>query len=122
MHDVNIGELAARTGTSARSLRYYEQRGMLEAERTLGGWRDYPESAVDRVTLIRTLLEAGVPTQTIVEIIPCEHLGQPTTEMIDLLETERDRLDANVSDLVRARNRLTAMIQAAQSSRGELTV
>ena len=49
---MRIGDLSAATGASARSLRYYEQQGLLASERSSGGQRHYPESAVERVTLI----------------------------------------------------------------------
>ncbi len=44
---MRIGDVAHRAGVSARALRYYEQRGLLVADRTPSGQRSYPESAVD---------------------------------------------------------------------------
>ncbi len=38
---MQIGELAQRTGASGRSIRYYEQQGLLETQRTGRGWRTY---------------------------------------------------------------------------------
>ncbi|MEU7261480.1 MerR family DNA-binding transcriptional regulator [Streptomyces rimosus] len=38
---MQIGELAQRTGASRRSIRYYEQQGLLEAQRTGRRWRTY---------------------------------------------------------------------------------
>jgi DNA-binding transcriptional MerR regulator len=52
---MRIGELAARTGVSERSLRYYEEQGLLVANRTSGGQRRYPDAAVDRVIRIQEL-------------------------------------------------------------------
>ena len=40
---MRIGELAARVGTSTRTLRYYESRGLLRARRAVNGYRDYDE-------------------------------------------------------------------------------
>ncbi|WP_319949524.1 MerR family transcriptional regulator [Streptomyces halobius] len=45
---MRIGELAERTGASRRSIRYYEQQGLLESERTGKGRRVYGENAVNR--------------------------------------------------------------------------
>src|SRR3982751_318613 len=58
---MQIGELAARTGASVRMLRYYEEQGLLEPERTPAGYRIYAEADVDRVARIRCLLSAAVP-------------------------------------------------------------
>ena len=41
---MRIGELARKAGTSSRSLRYYEEQGLLSARRTANGHRDYDES------------------------------------------------------------------------------
>ncbi|WP_411908074.1 MerR family transcriptional regulator [Rhodococcus sp. Chr-9] len=59
------------TEVSARSLRYYEQRGLLSSTRTPGGQREYQVSAVDRVNRIQELYRAGLNSQTIYKILPC---------------------------------------------------
>jgi DNA-binding transcriptional MerR regulator len=69
---VQIGELAMRTGASRRSIRYYEQQGLLEAERTAGkGWRAYGENAVNRVLNVRALIGAGLTVDDIRHVAPC---------------------------------------------------
>jgi DNA-binding transcriptional MerR regulator len=47
---VLIGELAQRTGVSQRSLRYYEQQGLLSADRDVHGYRRYGPDSVHTVT------------------------------------------------------------------------
>ncbi|GAA3112516.1 DNA-binding transcriptional MerR regulator [Kribbella aluminosa] len=54
-----IGELAERTGTTPRTLRYYEERGLLIPDRTTTGYRRYPPAAEARVRHIRELLALG---------------------------------------------------------------
>ncbi len=68
---MRIGELAARTGVSTRSLRYYEQQGLLVSARSATGQRHYEEDHVDRVRIIQAYLTAGVPSRTIAEMVPC---------------------------------------------------
>jgi DNA-binding transcriptional MerR regulator len=65
-----IGELAARTGASPRSLRYYEQVGLLEPERTFNGYRIYSESDVARVWQIRWLFGAGLSSAQVRVALP----------------------------------------------------
>jgi DNA-binding transcriptional MerR regulator len=57
---VQIGELARRTGVSVRSLRHYEQSGVLVSVRQENGYRQYAESAVERVRAIQSLLGNGL--------------------------------------------------------------
>ncbi|KPC86467.1 MerR family transcriptional regulator, partial [Streptomyces sp. NRRL WC-3753] len=58
---MRIGELSARTGTSRRMLRYYEEQLLIAATRMPNGYREYDERFVDRVLQIRGLLDAGLP-------------------------------------------------------------
>ena len=65
-----IGELAHRTGVSQRSLRYYEQQGLLSAERDVHGYRRYGSDSVRTVARIRALLAMGLSTDVIRGVLP----------------------------------------------------
>jgi DNA-binding transcriptional MerR regulator len=116
---MRIGELAERTGVSERSLRYYEQQGLLTAGRTPGGHREYPDSAVDRVIRIQELLAAGLTSTKIAQVLPCmrDADGGPaetaTPLLVEILTTERDRIDRMVGDLIRSRDVLSDVIETA---------
>jgi DNA-binding transcriptional MerR regulator len=52
---VRIGQLAARTGYSVRTIRFYEQSGLLPApSRTPAGYRSYDQDAVTRLRFVRS--------------------------------------------------------------------
>ncbi|GAB2441785.1 MerR family transcriptional regulator [Nocardia tengchongensis] len=116
---MRIGELAKRTGVSDRSLRYYEEQGLLVATRTPGGQRDYPELAVDRVIHIQELFAAGLNSKKIFEILPCMRdvdggaNERATPELVDELRAERDRIDRTIADLLRSREVLDDVIVRA---------
>ncbi|MGW4533375.1 MerR family transcriptional regulator [Nocardia sp. NPDC004340] len=116
---MRIGELAKRTGVSDRSLRYYEEQGLLVADRTPGGQRDYPELAVDRVIHIQELFAAGLNSKKIFEILPCMRdvdggaNERATPELVDELRSERDRIDRTIADLLRSREVLDDVIVRA---------
>lgn len=112
---MRIGELATRSGVSVRALRYYEEQALLTSERSPGGQRHYPETAVDRIRLIQQLYAAGLTSRTILELMPCVIDGDPTPELLDRLATERDRIDSHIADLVNARNRLDSVIAGANT-------
>jgi DNA-binding transcriptional MerR regulator len=118
---MRIGELARRTGVSERSLRYYEQQGLLAANRTAGGHRDYPEQAVDRVIRIQELFAAGLHSNKIAQLLPCmrDADGGPseiaTPQLVADLVAERDRIDRMITELVNSREALDEVIAAASS-------
>ncbi|WP_242907141.1 MerR family transcriptional regulator [Actinomadura terrae] len=116
---MRIGELARRTGVSERSLRYYEQRGLLASTRTPGGHRDYPERAVDRVVRIQEMFAAGLSSGKIARLLPCmrDADGGPselaTPRLTAELAAERDRIDRMITELVNSREILDQVIDAA---------
>ncbi|MFJ6623627.1 MerR family transcriptional regulator [Kitasatospora sp. NPDC091335] len=118
---MRIGELARRTCVSERSLRYYEQQGLLAARRTEGGHREYPDAAVDRVVHIQELFAAGLHSRTIHRILPCmrDSDGSPneiaTPMLVEELTAERERIDRTIGDLLRSREVLDKVIAAASA-------
>ncbi len=54
---MKIGELAARANLNASAVRYYEKLGLLAAPQRIGGQRRYPSGALQRVLLVRSLLQ-----------------------------------------------------------------
>jgi DNA-binding transcriptional MerR regulator len=75
-----IGELAERTGASTRSLRYYEEQGLLTSRRAGNGYRIYAADSVSTVSVIRHLLDAGLGTATIRDLLPCVRGGSPSID------------------------------------------
>jgi DNA-binding transcriptional MerR regulator len=107
---LRIGDVAGRAGVSTRALRYYEEQGLLPAERTPSGQRIYPEAAVERVQLIQRLYAAGLPSRTILALLPSVDTGVAAPEALALLRSERDRITAAIAELERAREELERVI------------
>lgn len=109
---MRIGELARLSGASARSLRYYEQQGLLRPQRTSGSQRVYDDSAVERVTLIRRLIAAALPTSVIADVLPCIDAApeERTGALLDALRHESARLARQINEASQAREMLTGLI------------
>ncbi|MEW9530319.1 MerR family transcriptional regulator [Microbispora sp. NPDC049125] len=120
---MRIGELSERTGTSRRLLRYYEEQGLIVPGRAPNGYREYGEEVVDRVLQIRALLDAGLPTRIVRQILPCLgkprtiHFSDATPETIATLEQERERLTRRVDCLTRSRDALADYLDALLGAR-----
>ena len=111
---LRIGEVAVRAGVSVRALRYYEEQGLLEAERTASGQRRYPESAVGRVRFVQQLYAAGLTSKDVLEVLPCVHTGVATPAMITRLTEQRDGIDRQIAELTAARERLDEVIRIGE--------
>jgi DNA-binding transcriptional MerR regulator len=120
---MRIGALAERTGTSRRLLRYYEDQGLIFPTRSENGYRDYDERYVDRVAQIRGLLDAGLPTRIIKELLPCLdkprgiYLPNPSEMTIATLERERDRMTARIESLTVNRDAIAEYLEAVRPRR-----
>jgi MerR family transcriptional regulator, Zn(II)-responsive regulator of zntA len=66
---MRIQELAGRTGVSIRSLRYYEQKQLIASRRLDNGYRDFDETAIERVKTIQLYFGLGLTTGQIEQII-----------------------------------------------------
>ncbi|GAA4232902.1 MerR family transcriptional regulator [Actinomadura meridiana] len=102
---MRIGDLADQTGVNRRLLRYYEEQGLLRPTRLPNGYRQYSESDVDAVRHIRALLDAGLPTAVIAQLLDCVHddggrlIPSPCPGMVTHLRRERARISQTISQL-----------------------
>ncbi|WBB61292.1 MerR family transcriptional regulator [Streptomyces sp. WMMC500] len=117
---MKISEASSVSGVSARSLRYYEDEGLIVPGRISNGYRDYCQSTIDRVLVIRSLLESGLPVRLIKEFLP--HLadgadgdsGVLCTEFVHEVESYRDRLAARIAELSAQQSALDAYLREAR--------
>ncbi|MEZ0092297.1 MerR family transcriptional regulator [Streptacidiphilus sp. EB129] len=102
---MRISELSRATGASTRSLRYYEQQGILTSERRANGYRDYGPEAPEVVSRIRALLAIGLPTGTIRDVLPCEGSAGRQPEVCAGLRARIQEIRDNASEQAAALSR-----------------
>jgi DNA-binding transcriptional MerR regulator len=108
---MRIGELSKKTGATPRALRYYEEQGLLRAERHSNGYREYAPDAVAIVETIRSLLDIGMPSSLVKDVLPCTVGQRSEAACPDLL-----RQVAALRDDVRTRATRYEMIDASLTS------
>jgi DNA-binding transcriptional MerR regulator len=119
---MKIGELGKRTEVPTRMLRYYEEQGLITPRRQQNGYREYDEYLVDRVKKIRGLLDSGIPTRIIGDMLPCLNQPQeivvadPDPELREMLVRERDRMTERIALLEHHCKALTQYIAAMDRS------
>lgn len=117
---MRIGEAARAGGVSARSLRYYEDEGLITPGRCGNGYRDYCRSTVDRVRVVRSLLESGLPVRLIREVLPHLAAGPEggtdavCAEFLREVQRYRDRLAARIAGLSEQQAALDAYLCRAR--------
>jgi DNA-binding transcriptional MerR regulator len=108
---MRIGEVAERAGVSVRALRYYEEQGLVVADRGTNGHRRYPESAVARVRFIQLLYAAGLASKVIRQILPFLDTLVATPQMTRRLMDERARIKSQIDALTRSHDQLDELIR-----------
>jgi DNA-binding transcriptional MerR regulator len=122
--DMRIGELAERTGVPRRLLRYYEEQGLITPRRLDNGYREYDAYLVERVMKIRGLLDSGIPTRIIGDMLPCLDQSQeivvadPDPELRAVLVRERERMAERISFLQHSHDALTRYLEAMDVAKG----
>jgi DNA-binding transcriptional MerR regulator len=116
---MQIRDLARRAGVTTRTLRYYEEKGLLDPERLPNGYRRYTDHHVETVRRIRFLLAAGINTDMAREVLPCMlddggFLAPTCQELVIDFERERERIDRQIAELESARASLDAIITAGR--------
>jgi DNA-binding transcriptional MerR regulator len=95
---MRMSELSERSGTTVATLKYYLREGLVPAGESLGATRaDYSEAHLQRVRLIRALIDAGVSVAESKRVV--EALDSPPTSRHDLLGKAQYALPATHPDV-----------------------
>ncbi|MFJ3825756.1 MerR family transcriptional regulator [Streptomyces nodosus] len=123
---MRIGELAARAGTTTRTLRYYESRGLLPARRTGNGHRTYDERDLRLLRQIRTLRDFGFELEETRPFVECLRAGHPQGDScpasLAVYRRKLDELDALIGELQQVRARVGDQLARAEQARESLAV
>ncbi len=114
---MRIGELADRTGTTTRALRYYEAQGLLAARRTANGYRDYGSEDERIVAEIRSLLAIGFSLEDTRPFVECLRAGNTAGDVcpnsVAVYQRKLAELDGCLARLQAARDQVDAQLAAA---------
>ena len=112
---MRIGELAKFTGVPVKTLRYWEEAGVLEAPpRDDSGYRQYPTSTSDQVHFILSAQAVGLSLSVISGIIRLRTEGVTPCEQVEGLLRERlGELDRRIRSLKDARREVAKLLDRA---------
>jgi DNA-binding transcriptional MerR regulator len=121
---MRIGELATRAGTTTRTLRYYESRGLLPARRGQNGYRTYDENDLRLLRQIRTLQDFGFDLEETRPFVECLRAGHPEGDScpasLDVYRRKLGELDALIDELGAVRAKVGEQLARAERARDEL--
>jgi DNA-binding transcriptional MerR regulator len=107
---LKIGEVAARSGVSTDTLRYYEQLGLLpRAARTRSRYRMYDPHTIDRIAFIKRAKSFGFTLDEICELVRLETTDPDTySRVLRVIEQKFNDLNRRYEEIKRLRRELAA--------------
>jgi MerR family copper efflux transcriptional regulator len=113
---VHIGQLAARSGTTAKAIRYYERIGLLdEPERTPAGYRRYSEADARRLEFIAIAKGAGLSLDEIAEVLRASTRSRINCDQVcTLLERKLLEIRERLADMQALHDALDHTVAAAR--------
>lgn len=118
---LQIGEVADRVGLSLRTVRYYEEQGLLAPEtRTAGGFRLYAEEQVARLRLIKQMKPLGFTVHEMCELLAARDTARDEAADGDERRAARARLAAYADAAAERVAKLRRQLEQAEGLAGEL--
>lgn len=112
-----IGEFAKATGTTTKTLRFYEDQGLLPPiPRAANGYRDYDSNSVNRLSFITRARAAGLSIAQIRSILAINKPGQVTCFHVrNVLASQLTELDQKINELSMLKAAVAASLSAVAS-------
>ena len=115
---MRIGVLAERAGLTTKTIRFYEEAGLLPSPpRTSAGYRDYPAKTAGRLTFIRDAQAAGLTLAEIRGILAIRDSGHaPCLHVTELIDQHLAQVDERIAELTQTRAALTDLRRRAAAT------
>lgn len=126
---LRIGQLATETGFTPKTLRYYEEIGLLRpTQRAESGYRLYDDAAVKRLRFVRRAQGVGLRLEDIRRIleisdegrVPCEHVMEVVDRELTRIAEQLEKLHQFRDGLLALRSKMTASLSSENTRPGEV--
>ena len=113
---MQIGDLALKAGITTRTIRYYEELGIIEPEeRSGGGFRLYSDIQLRRLHIIQSLKSLGFELERIRQLFNLQHCaetgGDLSRAMIEFLDRQQQEIDKKISHHLEIKERNAQAIE-----------
>lgn len=117
MGPMRIGEVAQRSGVPVKTIRYYEDIGVLDPpRRTASGYREYDDDVIDRLAFVRSAQTIGLTLGEIREIVAFRARGEtPCAHVVALIAHRSADLSRRIAELERMKAELARLARRARS-------
>ncbi|MBI1285630.1 MAG: MerR family transcriptional regulator [Thiobacillus sp.] len=113
---MKINELAERSGLASKTIRYYENIGLLpDAHRSPNGYRDYSESDIERMVFIRRCRELQIPLDELKILVRLQmDKKAPCAEIDQIIQSQLEKIRSTIQELKRLEQSLNELAQCCR--------
>jgi MerR family Zn(II)-responsive transcriptional regulator of zntA len=125
---LRIGQLATKTGFTPKTLRYYEDLGLVRPDgRSESGYRLYGDAAVERLRFVNRARALGLRLEDIRRILeisdegrmPCEHVMKVVDRELEQVAAQMERLEELRAGLLKLRSRMAEAMDSGGRRPGQ---
>ncbi len=110
---LTIGKLAKQANVTIETIRYYQRKGLLiEPEKPVSGYRQYPAEAIARIQFIKRAQQSGFTLKEIEELLSLD--GEHCEDVQKMAEQKREQIDEQLKNLTVLRNVLDSLVKGCQ--------
>ncbi|CAN7451110.1 Cu(I)-responsive transcriptional regulator [Rhizobium sp. LjRoot30] len=108
---MNIGSAARKSGLPAKTIRYYEEIGLLKADRAANGYRDYSAADVNRLQFVHRSRNLGFSVEECRQLLSLyDDKQRASAEVKAIAEAKLDDIDRKLAELTSLREALRHLV------------
>jgi len=108
---MNIGAAARQSGLPPKTIRYYEEIGLLKADRAENGYRDYSSEDVHRLRFVQRARGLGFSVEECRQLLSLySNSGRESSDVKALATTKLDEIDRKIEELKGLRKTLSHLV------------
>lgn len=110
---MNIGDVANRTGLPAKTIRYYEDIGLITPQRDLNGYRRFREQDLHKLTFLGRARALGFTIEDCRTLLALyEDQSRASADVKQVARDHLARIETKITDLIAMRDTLTELVDA----------
>jgi Cu(I)-responsive transcriptional regulator len=114
---MNIGEASDRSGLPAKTIRYYEDIGLIRPERGGNGYRDYDLSDVHKLRFLQRSRGLGFSVEECRQLLALyEDKSRASADVKDIAQTKLTEIDQKIREMMELRRTLEHLVHACHGN------
>ena len=114
---MNIGEASERSGLPSKTIRYYEEIGLIRPDRSVNGYRDYAASDIHKLRFLQKSRGLGFSVVECRQLLALyEDKSRASADVKEMTQTKLSEIDRKIRELTELRRTLEHLVHACHGN------